>query len=180
MKIFYLLVLLVAPFCKSFAQVNFPLDSVTRQIVYKGVVSVDSSNKHDLFLRGNRWFANEFRSAQNVIQFSDSVAGIIIGKGAIQVHFRALGSTREIGFVDFTFELAVKDNRYKYTIKDLYHNCPTCTSSSPGDLRVDKSGMMFSRKAWDELREDAKDRILTMISSLEKYMKDTSMEKSDW
>lgn len=180
MKRIYLLLLLVVSIIESFAQINFPIDSASGQIVYKDVVSVDSTNKHDLFLRGNRWFANEFRSSQNVIQFSDSIAGIIIGKGATQVHFRFFGSSREIGVVDFTFELAVKDNKYKYNIKDLWHNCAVCQSPSPGDLRIDKSGMMFSRKAWDELREEANENILNMIKSLEKYMKDSSFEKSDW
>jgi len=164
----------------SYSQINFPLDSITKQISYKGVVLVDSSSKHDLFIRGNRWFASEFRSSKNVIQFSDSVAGIILGKGAIEVFWHAMGSTRPMGYVNFTFELAFKDNKYKYTITDLWHDGSSANVNSPGDLRIEKTGMMFSRGAWDEIKENTNNKILGMISSLKKGMLDSSLEKSDW
>lgn len=180
MKYFTLITFLFMTYHESFSQTYFPIDSVSKQISFKGVIIVDSTSKHVLFIRGNRWFAGEFRSSKNVIQFSDSVAGIIIGKGSIDVNWHVLGGVRPMGYVNFSFELAIKDNKYKYTINDFWHDGSSINSNSPGDLRIEKTGMSFNRGAWDEIKEETYQKINSMISSLKKGMFDSTLEKSDW
>ncbi len=61
------------------------------------------------------WMVDEFRSAKDVIQFSDKEQGIIIGKGFTEVTYTIMP-------VDtyFTLKIEAKDNKARITIYDPY------------------------------------------------------------
>lgn len=110
-------ILLVISFLQSSAQIaskNLPKDSSTKRITYSAVIAADSITKEELYARAMQWYANTFKSAQAVIQYSDRTDGKIIGKGAfIEYCFGGSGDTR------FTITTFFKDGKAKIILTDF-------------------------------------------------------------
>lgn len=79
---------------------------------YSGVINIENITKDVLYSHAKIWFADIFKSAQNVIQLDDSNAGRVIGKGSVLL-------TNNNEYLKFTIAISVKDGRYKYDIYDL-------------------------------------------------------------
>jgi hypothetical protein len=84
--------------------VCFLFSSYSFSQTYSGVVELDSTfSKSILYSNGLSFFANTFKSSNNVIQMKDSESGKIIGKG--------IADDRNI-----TITIVCKDGKYKYDI----------------------------------------------------------------
>ena len=127
MKYCLLLLLLVAPglcFAQSVMD-SIHIDSVTKQVIYEGVVEVPGS-KDDLYNRAKVWFADAFKNTNYVIGAQDKEAGTLTGKGNFEYSFNSMMQVKKknqsyatTNKADFTIKVFVKDNKYKYMITDL-------------------------------------------------------------
>jgi hypothetical protein len=183
-KIMFTISAMVVLTLSSFSQTNvFPIDA-NGEIVYSGIVNVDSINSKELYVRAHTWFANTFKSAQSVIQLDDKDAGKIIGKGFIQVvtPFKA-GIEGTIGFVGnvyFTLDIQTKDGKYKYVLSNFsYVHSNTNTEFDFKSSSVVKNGLY--QKKWDMWWQNAKINtntdVLNLIESLKKAM---NTNNSNW
>ena len=109
----FLFVMFVLISFSSFGQAIFPIDE-KGEIVYSGVVNVDSINSKELYVRAHEWFANTFKSAKDVIQLDDKEAGEIVGKGGFEVHENVM-----IVHVEFTAKIETKNEKYKYVFSNF-------------------------------------------------------------
>lgn len=82
-------------------------------------IDVDGISKNELYGNALTYFAENFVSANHVIQMQDPTSGRVIGKG----NFKTDGKRRDIKII-----IDVKDNKYRYTIEadpfietKLYH-----------------------------------------------------------
>lgn len=183
-KLFITLVILftVCVFNVNGQEVNFPIDSITGKITYTEVISVEDKDATDLFLSAKEWFVNNFVSAKNVIQMEDKNAGIILGKGKIPVYTNNAFKT-DLGFVEFTIKIEVKDGRYKYTLKDLYHKPGLSKANSPGTLLAEKPGgglMTMGLKNWNGIKSQTDEAINSMIESLINEMNKNVTTEESW
>lgn len=81
---------------------------------YIQIDTVNELNKKDIYLASMQFITNQFKSANNVIQFKDEESGIIIVKGWTSFSF---------GFIEkmwFTFKIQAKDGRYRMEFYDVY------------------------------------------------------------
>jgi hypothetical protein len=91
------------------------------KVIYNEVVNADSISAADLYSRSKIWFAEAFKSANNVIQSDDERLHIIIGKGNTPFYINGLfGVKTESGTLFFSVKIESKEGRYKYTITDFY------------------------------------------------------------
>lgn len=103
------------------------LPKVDGQYEWTEVVQVDSSlKKDDLYRNAKMFFANEFKSAKDVLQYDDRAEGKVIGKG--NFHIEDLQNTFLVIFTDkrdvnFTIEIFCKDGKYKYRIYGINADC---------------------------------------------------------
>ena len=81
------------------------------KVVFDEIVVVDSINKYELFKRAKLWIINSFKSEKQVITTDDKELGILKGSGI----FSILTNQK----VRFTFEISVKDSKYKYAFYDF-------------------------------------------------------------
>ena len=158
----------------------FPLDE-NGKITYSEVVNADSITSDELFVRAHTWFANSFKSANNVIQLNDKEAGRLIGKGNLDAGIPKSNSgiikSGILVFVYFTVDIQVKEGKYKYTFTDLY-----CTSAAYGttyDLmasRVVKNAVWQKSldKDWMEVKIDVNEKMKNIIESLKKVMSEST------
>jgi hypothetical protein len=158
---------------KSFSRANiFPIDKETGKITYSEIIKVDSINSQELYLRAKVWFVHSFVSAKNVIQLDDKESGKIIGKGLFDVK-SSIVKSQNVGYVEFTIEIQVKDGRYKYTFSDISHKSGTSGILTPEDLRLEKPGgglLTMGMKNWQGIKQQTHETVMNMIESLKKAM----------
>lgn len=166
MKNQILLFSMLAMFQAGFSQsIDFPIDAESGEIVYSNVIEVSNSKKDDLYIKANEWVVSYFKSAKDAIQYSDMNSGKIIAKGNFDVFFTALGITKNMGYVSFTIELAFKDGKYRYVIKDIWHHDATVS-----DVRAKKPEGGLTNKAWASVKEQTKMNITSLVADVQKAM----------
>jgi hypothetical protein len=86
---------------------------------YSEVVEVSGKNADQLYASAKVWFAETFRSAQDVIQMDDQKSGTIIGKGILSTSNDLMVGVNSEMVIRFVVKIMVKDNRYKYDMYDF-------------------------------------------------------------
>src|SRR5689334_22885937 len=85
-----------------------------KAITYTGVVTIDSTTSKDvLFSKAKRWVAENFNSAQAVIQNEDKEAGNLILKAGFQ-YMQIVPLAKFDAFMHYTFSLSFKEGKFKY------------------------------------------------------------------
>jgi hypothetical protein len=93
-------------------QNQLPVDEQTGQIIYRKIQNVEGVGSDELFARAKYWVANNYVSANDVIQLDDPKNGILVVKGNIP--------TEEFdGRVNHTLEIGCKNGKYKVEYKNL-------------------------------------------------------------
>ena len=85
---------------------------------YTEVVQVPDKNADQLYSSAREWFVETFKSAKDVLQMDDPVAGKLIGKGYSAVPIQSGGITVDTK-MKYTIKIFVKEGRYKYEITDI-------------------------------------------------------------
>ncbi len=78
---------------------------------YQGVVT-SNIPANDLYTKAKLWIAENFRSANDVIQLDSPETGTIVCKGIYVYDAGKLSEAR----VHMTFKIEAKENRFRYTI----------------------------------------------------------------
>ena len=95
-----------------------PAPILDNKVNYTETIIVDSSKKDMLYGKAKLWFANAFKSANDVVQLDDKDNGIILGKGTIiKNEMTGLQSVKKTW--KFTVKIQVKDGKYKAEIYDI-------------------------------------------------------------
>ncbi|WP_372751610.1 DUF4468 domain-containing protein [Labilibaculum sp.] len=82
------------------------------------VVEISGKNKSQLYSSAREWFAETFKSAEDVLQMDDSIAGKLIGKGMGDITVKS-GMVPVSFNYDFTVKVFIKEGKYKYIIQDI-------------------------------------------------------------
>lgn len=98
------------------------------KIYFSEVVTTDGLSKDVLYQNSRVFFADVFKSSNNVIQLDDKEKGILIGKGFSNVYAKASVRDGIYIILDYTatvqmwfsIKIQFKDGRYKYEIYDVY------------------------------------------------------------
>lgn len=81
---------------------------------YQGVITVEGQSAAQLYSKIKLWVAENFKSANDVIQSDDKDAGIMVMKGNFVC--TCPGFVKWPARCDMTLKTEVKDNRFRYTI----------------------------------------------------------------
>jgi hypothetical protein len=163
---------------KAFSQRELlPLNPETRLIEFTELVTVDSSLTQEiLHYKAKEWFAQSFRSANDVIQMDDKDAGIIIGKGLFSTRYT-------VGDIHFTMKVQVKDGRYKYWISNFIHE--ELTHNWSGGLieneKPDCGYYFMAKKVWLQyIPEAIIEKVNFMKKSLKTAFSNVQNKKDEW
>lgn len=85
------------------------------------VVEVNGHTQKQIFDASKIWMAKNFKSANDVIQYSDLSTGTIVGKGSMQYPcsgaMDCMANAKDL--VTFTIKIDTKDNRARVSFNDL-------------------------------------------------------------
>lgn len=166
------------------APLALPFDSETHQVAYTGVIDVPGATKNELYARGKVWFANAFKSAQNVIQADDKDAGLLVGKGWTQTYITIV-LTPASEKLWYTVKLSFKDGKYRYVITDFmfeseyskYNTHPAPHAAEPYVTPTKKDGTPtnLARKWGSALDASAQKTVASIQAGMSK-----AAAGSDW
>lgn len=130
-----------------------------------GVIKVDSVKRENLYNTTLEWIAVYYKSAKDVIEFSDRDAGIIIGNVAFNtsLYFKS-------GKIRYTIKLEFKDGRFRYTCSNFSY-----FSNGSGTMYFDQKGFISKGSAVKKAEED----IAAWLGDLQAYIR-SHKKNDDW
>lgn len=189
MKIqFFILVFSIFIFTFSFSQ-----EPIAEPLTFSEVVKVDTSvSAKELYSRARTWFAETYRSAQDVIQMEDKEEGKIVAKGAIKYNSNVfVGSLGTKGWIRYTLTIIVKDGRYKFDMTNFIHEgnplndsgaisfeLITTSETCPANI-YPKSTKGWKNKVWKDIKENIYTNESALIASLKAAMNKPSKDDKD-
>lgn len=98
------------------------------QMNHEFVVEYPGLTKDVIFERTMTWIANNFRSAKQVIEYSDKEAGILVGNGSTLM--KAENALVAVDFF-FTLNINIKEEKARYRFINLWFRFSTLDSTVP-------------------------------------------------
>ncbi|MBX2969444.1 MAG: DUF4468 domain-containing protein [Cyclobacteriaceae bacterium] len=146
---------------------QMPKDEETGLYIYQEVVELTGITQNDLYTRARKWFVNNYKSANAVLDMDDREAGMLIGKGYFEVRFQ--GGQRK---VYHQVQLEVKEGRYRFTINKFNLKFSEVYGEQPFETLTNKHFWGI-----DKLFQATHNETLLMIESLKKGM---AKSADDW
>ncbi len=103
-------------------------EATVEQMNHEFIVEFSDINKELIFDRSLQWIANNFRSAKQVLEYSDKEAGKIIGNGT--TNLRAEGALIDVT-LHFTLNIDIKDEKARYRFINLWYNIGDISANMP-------------------------------------------------
>lgn len=85
------------------------------------VIQVPDVSAEQIYNSLKTWFANNMRSANNVIQLDDPAAKHIIGKANFDFKVNNMTWSHLTGVIRFTIDVAARDGRFRVKLYDFDH-----------------------------------------------------------
>jgi len=169
-----------------YMQLNF---NENNKITFTKIIDVEETSAGELFVRARKWLSDYYNSAETIIDLEDKEQGIIIAKPLGQV---GINSTFGLVYVkmNYTINLYVKDNKYKYEITDLIHEATPSSHNNYSRARTPMEAIilddMLYRRNGKVINKTANWKIGTIkhvqqiAYDLEKGMQSPIISNSDW
>jgi len=153
------------------------------KIIYAEVVS-QPGDEAFLHLKAKEFFANCFKSSNDVIQLDDKDSKSIIAKGSSKIFIDIKKQSVPVILL-FTLKIESKEGRYRYEINSLKYNAQGNEFSAESlfskekEVEYNKSSSK-SRLIADQYRDKTKNVIDLLIHDLKKSMSTQTLKKNDW
>jgi hypothetical protein len=155
---------------------TLPIDSTTKLITYRGVVT-QQGTQTELFQRALDWITKYYKNTAEVIKSSDNATGVIECTSKLKIHIAAKDGTPTVaGIVNYNFTIEAKEGRYRYTftrfsLKDAAYN--------PIEKWFNNKLPTWYPERFDHLKEvDAE--MTKVITSLKEEMKPKVVKQDNW
>ncbi len=156
-----------------FSQTDFKwekIDSVTK-------------TKDQIYSDTKMFIAENWKSAQNVIQNDDKEAGLILVKGTTSIDMPFMLNNHNYTY-SHTAKFYMKDKKYRIIIEDVKCVSATCNGTiawplmEPGQIEYGKTGV--PNKKAEEIMAILKSELQGIVDRYEAYLKTESINNSDW
>lgn len=158
MKSLIIALLFASPFC-LLAQTSYTVNTDTKRAEYTEVVQTPNFSQDVLYGNALRWIASEFKNPAGVIQKKDSSNFTITGKHQFQLWDEVKGVKVARGFMRYTFIIACRDGRFKYTFTNFnptsetsYVDLPDWVKKKPENAKQEKPFIDFITKKIESLK----------------------------
>ncbi|MFH1118713.1 MAG: DUF4468 domain-containing protein [Bacteroidota bacterium] len=161
---------------------QLPRSQTTNKICYTDIITLDTTFKRNLlFSNASEWFAKTYKSSKDVIQLSDREGGKIVGKAAMKVYHKALGTDNFSGYVNYTISIYVKEGKFKYEITDFTHSGAPAGSYGNAEGWYTRDGKMW-RKYFDYYLQQIDQNTKSLIGELKQSMmkRDVGSNNDAW
>jgi hypothetical protein len=147
------------------------------------ILNVDSVPAQILYSRVKLFIAENFKSAKTVIQLDDAETKTIVVKGGVIPYIKNAFAGRTYGISMFTLKIQCKDNKYKYTLSDIYHEKVSSDEHSGGSFENDKPacGTAFlNNKAWHKIKDNSIEQINSLIALMKVQVSSKNIKEDNF
>lgn len=127
------------------------------------VIKTDEQDAEILFNKCMEWIALNYRSAQDVIQYSDKENLKIICKGSFITNL-----FWKSGFIPHTLSLEIKKGRFRQTYSDFSY-----VSDGSGKIALESKNLAFKKK----ILKETSSQVNSATNNLKEYL---NTKDSDW
>jgi Domain of unknown function (DUF4468) with TBP-like fold len=155
--------------------IDLPIDSATQKVVFTDVVKVDSMKKEKIFDLLRTWSSSTSDIKEKNIKIADVVTG--------EITLECKDPIPSFCFIKYTLILYIKENKYKYIIRNFSHEgCIRENMSTAKELKSFGEIEQYlnvekDRYYYDNILQGAKDQSNKIIESLKKYLSVSKNEK---
>ncbi len=167
----------------AFSVLTYGQQPSTNPYLLTEVVNVDSISAQSLYSRTKLFIAENFKSAKTVIQLDDAENKTLVVKGGVMPYIRNAFAGRTYGISMFTLKIQCKDNKFKYTLSDIYHEKVSHDEYSGGSFENDKPacGTAFlNNKAWHKIKDNSIEQIKNLIVLMKVQISSGNIQKDDF
>ncbi|MDU6663528.1 MAG: DUF4468 domain-containing protein [Bacteroides sp.] len=159
-----------------------------KTLSFAKVIEVENKSKNEIYSGLRIWVAENYKSAQAVIQMEDKDAGVILVKALFSYEYGKLRYSAYTGHVDYTLKLQAKDGRFRAEMSNFTHtnkvgNAPNCSLGliTTAEEYTDK-GMhkTFHNNVWNDIKKKAEAESLLIFLSLKGITNFTDDSSEDW
>ena len=140
------------------------------ELVISRVINIPETSKAILYKRANIWIAQNYNSANDVIQYSDKESGTIICKGSMKLFRKSGLGPIDVGYLGYTLTINTKDSKLRMIFNHFYSNI---TPSGPPYYVAGGKQVPLKMDM-----EYAKPKIENLIANLTAFLSSSKNEKS--
>lgn len=194
MKLIYLLFLVTLSTTLSFSQDELykqPLKISEDGIVeFSEVVQKEGASASELYNKAREWFADAYKSADDVLQMEDEDNKKLVGKAISTLDFGNAMAQVEVRMY-YTIKIYCKDGRYKYIITDIRYEAPGNQYNGYKTYNYDAEDMITDDKLYKKngkpkaAQKRYKEKTISSVNRLVENLKsdmdkDVSSDTDDW
>ena len=156
---------------------DMPIDENTKLVTYKGVVN-QSGSADELYERAVKWANKYFSNPMVVIKSADKAKTTLVCVSNIKISTLANDGKTSVnaGFVYYTFTIETRENRFRYTITDLYKKE---SAQFPIEKWFDNTKPEWKPAYYDHLHQ-IDQAVKKLIADLEEGMKPEKVIIDEW
>lgn len=147
-------------------------------ISFENVIKTDSIiSKSALYQSALQWFAETYKSSNEVIQLKDT-SGIIVGKASFNAFLKGFGLAPSTSrYIDYVIRLNFKDSKVKVTIEKFNDGGYIVTDGEP---EYKGMGSKTAKKYYEQLKESISTFSNGIQLSLQSWFAKIEFGKNDW
>ena len=156
---------------------DMPIDENTKLVTYKKVVQMKGTPS-ELYDRALAWANKHYKNPGAVIKKADKSSGVVECYSNIPIYTLAKDGVTPVsaGYVYYTLSIEAKENRYRYTITDIY-------KKEQAQFPIEK-WFETSRPEWTPARYDhlhqIDEAVKKLMGEIEKGMQPEKIIRDDW
>ncbi len=153
---------------------TLPVDTDTKLITYKEVVTVEGTQK-ELFNRAIEWVNTQYKNPTDATKVRNPATGLIDIIHRIEITNDDKGVSRPAGIVDYSMKLEMKDGRYRYTITNFNFKE---VSRQPIEVWMNKTDKAY-KPVWETYLKQVDEATRKLIETLREGMLPPAPKKAD-
>lgn len=161
---------------------------------YSEVIQQEGKSSSEIYKNVKKWFANTFRSAQDVIQY-DGAGEEVSGKATINYEEKSLTYAAASGIIYYNIDVKVKEGRLRIVIDNFIHTSThptwgkqwsigTIYKQKPSDEELKSIVHGLSKKQYRGVDERVRplcfQEISSLIASLKSFMAQQQNDDDNW
>jgi hypothetical protein len=156
---------------------DMPIDENTKLVTYKNVVQMKGTPA-ELYERAYQWANKYYRNPVVAIKKADRQQGVVECVSNIPIYTLAKDGVTKVaaGQVYYTLSIEAKENRYRYTITDIYKKEQ---AQFPIEKWLDSSRPEWTAVRYDHLHQIDED-VRQLMKDIEKGMQPAKVIIDEW
>jgi hypothetical protein len=153
---------------------SYQLDEETGKVIYQAVVE-QSGTQEELFNRCIYFLNDFYNDPVRVTNIRDIQTGKIEGSYRFRIYYSENNVKTDAGMINYSFTIEMKDNKYRYTVSDIYLKS---TTNRPVERWLNKEDPAYDPR-WDSYIQQITDYFYNWSTRLNEKMKPEKEKKKD-